>query len=598
VGLKIDGIATSEHIDSSGELLIIENHDISDLIEGKGVLNFEHSNKADDIIGAIIYAKKILKKSDCENDRQRKYWDTVEKPFVYIIGELYDDEEHPGAIAVAAMVRYYAKKSEKLLTGFSIEGATLERDDYILAESVGRRVACTLRPCNKTAIAGLLEDPKAKSIAKSIQEMADRVDHLIEVDSCILDEVMMPSDPILDLHKAVEELAKTLEAGNYNVAPSSLTQGAALQVEHISGFNRNRMKAAIRDWDRKRPLKEVIKAALPEVSDSYIDHFTHLAEDMALKKSMPSTKLTRVGAQHSPNMHQTDEQKKLIEGLYFDTGNKPKQYTPKHGEFSNTLIKLQNDAGQKVLVKPPRKGFGVSDSGSTDRADEEDEIGRRVHDNAQSATHYYHLADQVFGMGKHVPPTNYFKHDELHNHFAGSGLAHEGVQQGEHFQAMEMIPKAKTALTASDAEWNKMHKHMMKNGDLHKLMMMDTILGNIDRHQGNFLIHPKGHIINIDNDLAFSHGKAVGAPDYIGDKGLEEPVHEEAANWIKGIDPKILVGKMLDQGHDPATIKRSVAALKMFQKLAARPGTTVRQAYASAVGAATAGALYNTKKVA
>ena len=52
IGLKIDGISTSEHIDSSGELLIIENHDISDLEEGRGVLNFEHSNKAEDIVGS------------------------------------------------------------------------------------------------------------------------------------------------------------------------------------------------------------------------------------------------------------------------------------------------------------------------------------------------------------------------------------------------------------------------------------------------------------------------------------------------------------------------------------------------------------------
>jgi hypothetical protein len=547
MNLKIDGISTSEHIDSSGELLIVENHDISDLVEGKGVLNFEHSNKAEDIVGAVIYARKILKKEDCENDRQRKYWDFCKKPFVYIIGELFEDEEHPGAIAVGAMVRYYNKKSEKMLVGFSIEGATLQRDDYILKESVGRRVAITLRPCNKTAIAGLLEDPKAKSIAKSIAEMSETIDaSLVEIDSVILEDEFMPTNPVLDLHKAIEELNKTLEAGMGNMAPGQLTGQAALTREHISGSQKNRLKAAIRDWNRKRPLEEVIKAAMPEVDDEYLHHFTELAHELALKKSQHPHKLIRVSAQHSHNKNQSEEQKKLIEGIYQDPSKAfgGQDFNPGHDDYSSSLTRHKNDAGQDVLIKQPR--------------------GK----NAENSTHYYELANNFFGMGKHVPVTNHFKSPMLNkNPYVKPG-------RDEYHQAMEIVKDAKTPLTMDDAKVNKALEKAHSSGELHKLMMMDHILGaDWDRHHGNSLIHPKGHLVNIDNDQAFSYGQSIH-PWYMNDH-RGQPVHPDAAAWVKGLDVKGLVGQMADQGHSSDRIRNATTALKAYQKLADRPGQTL-----------------------
>ncbi|HSV26690.1 MAG TPA: hypothetical protein VLH60_02250 [Sedimentisphaerales bacterium] len=43
----------------------------------------------------------------------------------------------------------------------------------------------------------------------------------------------------MDVVKALESLVKTLEAGNYNVAPSQLTQGGALQIEDLSPVMHN-----------------------------------------------------------------------------------------------------------------------------------------------------------------------------------------------------------------------------------------------------------------------------------------------------------------------------------------------------------------------
>ena len=170
MGLKIDGISASEHLDSSGEVLKIDGHDISDLNDGKGVINWEHNNdSSEDIIGAVIFAKKIKKKSDCDDERQEMFWEACKVPFVYIIAELFDDEEHPGAVAAAAMIRYYKNRGLKVLAGFSVEGATLDKEDNVLKRSVGRRVALTLRPCNKSAISDVYEDSKNKSLVKFMQ---------------------------------------------------------------------------------------------------------------------------------------------------------------------------------------------------------------------------------------------------------------------------------------------------------------------------------------------------------------------------------------------------------------------------------------------
>src|SRR5690349_16214216 len=102
-GMIIDGVAASEAIDSSGEILDVSGCDISDLEEGRGVLNYEHKSENDtgasfaDIIGRIVFAKKILKESDCSNDRERFYWSTVKLPFIYIQCELFDQDGHEGA---------------------------------------------------------------------------------------------------------------------------------------------------------------------------------------------------------------------------------------------------------------------------------------------------------------------------------------------------------------------------------------------------------------------------------------------------------------------------------------------------------------------
>lgn len=180
-GMIIDGIFASETPDSSGEIISVEGCDITDLKNGTSILNFEHrgaesnGHSALDIIGKILTAKKIFKQEDCENDRERMYWNEVKVPFIYGQARLYDGAGHPAAMAAAAMIRDHASNGEKVLLRYSIEGSTLDRKDHLLLKTVARRVAATIKPCNRSCDSGILVDPQAKSAPQNVEVLAEKL---------------------------------------------------------------------------------------------------------------------------------------------------------------------------------------------------------------------------------------------------------------------------------------------------------------------------------------------------------------------------------------------------------------------------------------
>ena len=277
-GMIIDGVFASEAIDSSGEILDIKGCDISDLENGLGVLNWEHRGddasgaSANDIIGKIVFCKKIYGAEDCTDEHQLKYWQKVQLPMIYGICRLFDGSGHPGAIAAAAMIRDYQKNGEPILIRFSIEGTTLHKDksNNRLTDSVARRVAATIKPCNKSCHSGLLSDPNDPTVTKKehAHPMFTPLGGSFEYESSVLES---------------ERIEKALTAGSTAGAPSTLTDGSALQRE--DKFLRNRVKAAVRDWDKKTPFRKFLKHRLPEASDDFIDRFSDLVGDYTIKKT-------------------------------------------------------------------------------------------------------------------------------------------------------------------------------------------------------------------------------------------------------------------------------------------------------------------------
>lgn len=158
-GTFINGIAASQHLDSSGEILLIDGLDISSLEAGHGTFNWEHKNdNSSQTVGKVLKAKKIFSEEDCEDEIQLHFWGVCKTPFLYVMGELFDGVGHEQAKEAAAMLRYDAQKRAetpdyKNVISFSIEGGKIEKKGNEITRSIARKVTLTISACNKMALA-------------------------------------------------------------------------------------------------------------------------------------------------------------------------------------------------------------------------------------------------------------------------------------------------------------------------------------------------------------------------------------------------------------------------------------------------------------
>lgn len=169
MGTKLSGIGAAECIDSSGEILKIDGLDITSILDGSAFLNYEHLNTSptNGCIGKILSGKKIFSEADCETPDQLKWWKKAQVPYLYIIGELFDEDGHSSAIDVAAMLKYddrlrkqglLGKDGLKPIVNFSVEGAKLKAEGPYITRSIVRKVSVTVLACNKICEAALYNE--------------------------------------------------------------------------------------------------------------------------------------------------------------------------------------------------------------------------------------------------------------------------------------------------------------------------------------------------------------------------------------------------------------------------------------------------------
>lgn len=519
MGTFLDGIMTAPLIDSSGERLWIEGVDLTDFYNGTAVINWEHapaSSGSENIIGQVVYCKKIMKKEDCETKRQRYFYDIAKGPYVYIIGELYDDEGHAGALACAAMVRYYTKRKAKMFIGWSIEGATFERDGNDLKRAVARKVAFTLKPCLKVAVMGAPNDDEVKEVMGKTEKSEDQL-MTVQASDIIIDSSELPvGSPIQELQKALHDLQKTLTVDSGDVAPSQLVGGAALVPEHIVNTMKNRVKAALRDWNRRKSLKETIKAALPEVSDEYVDHFTRLADDLMIKKS--NHDFIRLGKQNLQLDLGSDSQD-LIEGFKF---------------IPKTDDKIQigrNDAGQEVSC---HRGL--------------------PQEQALAAIAYHKIAGDLMGLRHMVP----------HAAIANTGQPHDIAYFVQHVPGRSPYE--------SHQAWAGAIGKAIENQDAIKGCIADHVLG-CQRGFNQVLANDKG-LTFIDNHSAFQYDAPANGGD-IYTEAKNYPVSPDTSTWAKSLPTKEIAKTLYMLGMGPEKVQQAVLKLRSFQKLL-QPGFTIQ----------------------
>lgn len=486
IHMILDGIAASSHLDSSAEILDIAGLDISDFLEGKGTANFEHRNDSpEDIVGKVIYARKIFRAEDCEDDRQLAYWKQCLKPFLYVKIELFDGEQHPGAVALAALIRYYHNRGERIQAGYSIEGSTLKREGNNLVRSVARKVAITLKPCNKSCLSGVLEDPAAQQFVQKAE--GGGTVPTIEVDTLIFSDAGGSDDFV----SAAQHLGKTLTAGGYDAAPSTLTQGSALQSE-----DRSRLKAAYRAWDRKRPLREFLKHELPGISKEYREHFADAIEQLELRKGMAGVDLlvTNVGTKLS------NTQIAMVQGAFVPTVEAIKD---------DRAVIGYTAMGEPLVVTPshPVNAPALDASSSV------------FAQSANVASAFYRIVAEHWGLPADVCAP------AVANQLLLVSQPMDGYLPFCHPTAQAALPD----LTAS--------------GMLQKLFLADLLLGAQSRSAASLLYSPLSGLRLSETPDAFRHQDLR-----VGCYPLQEPLGATAYGWLMQINRNALSFALVEAG--------------------------------------------------
>jgi len=169
---------------------------------------------------------------------------------------------------------------------------------------------------------------------------------------------------------------------------------------------------------------------------------------------------------------------------------------------------------------------------------------------AQREALYHNLAHNVFGLGKYVPTTSVAEHN------------------GNHYSVMQMIPGAEHYDGSPNhrAHFDK----IKKNGDIQKLALMNVIMGNSDRHGGNYMVSPEG-IHLIDHGLTFNYkynGREVyDSPSYFehaypGKRTHDVSLHPDVKKWLHGISTKDVDNYLKTHNINPDMKQHFMGALQ------------------------------------
>lgn len=267
--LEIDMIAGSQIRDTQGEVLSIEGADISDLVNGNGRLNDNHGKGFFNSIGRITYAKKIFKLEDCEDDRQRYYWEKVKAPYIYVRGYLYDDEDHPNARAAAAILRNIHKANAPLHIKASVEGGVITRsisDPRLLARTKIHSVALTFTPANNNTLVEPLNLDKSKINEEADMLLIKSVMHLAQTNVPSFRHIVRDASAtrvqrnLLKISKLMRELG--IEGSIHIPSKQDILQKAIEHKIYSNVLKIHDMVKLLKEEDLEKGVKDAITRAV------------------------------------------------------------------------------------------------------------------------------------------------------------------------------------------------------------------------------------------------------------------------------------------------------------------------------------------------
>jgi hypothetical protein len=225
--------------------------------------------------------------------------------------------------------------------------------------------------------------------------------------------------------------------------------------------------------------------------------------------------------------HHAPEQNKLVEGLNFSTAK------PLNDGVSGAQWMGSNSHPHTMVVK---------NASMHPNREERGHVGPDNFDSAKREVMFHNMARDFFSMGKYVPTTAGFHKD------GDNYSAQKKAENASHPNLVDQ-PGGK-ALKFENPNHEKVVGNLHDTGELHKLALMDNIMGHHDRHRKNYMIGDKDQSLHlIDNGTAFdyrnvdprniSHFHETAKSGNIQGMGKkDEQLHPEAKKWLMGLDPK------------------------------------------------------------
>jgi GGDEF domain-containing protein len=217
--MVISGVFSSNAVDSVGEAIDIASCDISDLKDGD--VNWNHLGKAKEdskelsagtainIIGKIIFCKKILKETDCDTEDQLFFWKKINLPYIYGQCKLFEEHSHSQEAQAIVLCQ---ESYDMQMIGFSIEGRSPKsgaKDNgdgtKNLIGTMQQDVALTTKPCNKTCILHVYKEEYGEKLKKSFdfKDLMEMVEKNLDVAPSQISglNVLQKQEEPLQLHK-------------------------------------------------------------------------------------------------------------------------------------------------------------------------------------------------------------------------------------------------------------------------------------------------------------------------------------------------------------------------------------------------------------
>jgi hypothetical protein len=263
-------------------------------------------------------------------------------------------------------------------------------------------------------------------------------------------------------------------------------------------------------------------------------------------------------AKHGSELNRHPEQNALLEGL--DFGKQLPGQPPHHADLGNT-------AAARSGWLPAARGPVFVKAAEPEEGDPFNESRREVA--------YHNLAKDFFGLGQYVPAVALVRHPR-------TGREHaviEAVRGGHHHGEGGPDDRAAREATIS---------RLAASGDLDKIFVMNSILGNADRHKYNYMFTPEEPGLKlIDHGYSFTAHSSPGAmPSYIaalhaskrptepeagafGKRSPEidqQPMHPDAVSWVKSLDGAEFQKRLGENGVPEGETSQALYRLRNLQK--------------------------------